>query len=125
MRNPVFNPSVQVPNSIQLSTIDGLMGCGFEKTILGILHQVEDNCWSLEDMNRSVRVDLSGTETALGYFAEGAIVLAQGVYKGGVLYLRTMSHPPIEKSEEAVEALPKEIWEPDNTAIMYSISETA
>ena len=101
------------------------MGCGFEKTILGILHQAEDACWFLEDLNRSVPVDLSLTKTSLGYFAEGAIILAQGVYKSGTLHLRTMSHPPIESIEDATEALPKDIWEPDTTATMYSISEVA
>ena len=101
------------------------MGCGFEKTILGILHQAEDACWFLEDMNRSVPVELSQTQTSLGYFAEGAVVLAQGNYKNSILYLRTMSHPPIEAVDTATEALPSDIWDPDTTAQLFSISEVA
>ncbi len=65
---------------IEISQIESLVVGSSSKVILGILTQgLDDGSYHLEDLNGSVKLDLSETEFFNGFITEGCVLLAEGV----------------------------------------------
>lgn len=56
-----------------------------EAVILGLLTQLKEGRFYIEDPTGSVELDLSATRFHSGFFCEGCFVLAEGSYHNGVL----------------------------------------
>lgn len=56
-----------------------------EAVVLGLLTQLKEGKFYVEDPTGSVQLDLSGARFHAGFFCEGCFVLAEGSYANGVL----------------------------------------
>mmetsp|Transcript_33642 Transcript_33642/g.76076 ORF Transcript_33642/g.76076 Transcript_33642/m.76076 type:complete len:410 (+) Transcript_33642:176-1405(+) len=112
-RNPIFTkPLIDQggEKSFQeLTTVDALLGAdttGGDKLILGMITQVEEGEYYLEDLNGSVALNLAGCEMTPGLFTEGCIVLTLGhMGNDGRFQCLRMGFPPPEPRSEALEAI--------------------
>lgn len=64
--------------------------------VLGLLSQLTENRFFIEDPTGSVPVDLSKVQYHSGFFCEGSFVLIEGNYADGVLKAAGMGFPPVE-----------------------------
>ena len=69
--------------------------------VLGIISQKEDGNYYLEDNTYSVRVSFAELEFVEpdAYFTEMCVVMAQGKYENGMLYLLRVMHPPLHANK--------------------------
>lgn len=67
-----------------------------EVVVLGLLAQLKENKFFIEDPTGSVLVDLSKVQYHSGFFCEGCFVLIEGSFSDGVLKASGMGFPPIE-----------------------------
>ncbi len=108
-RNEMFcKPLIASTNRdyIELSTIDTLLGSqGGVKWLLGMLCEVEEGSFYLEDMNAHVPLDLSGAVTTPGMFTENCIVLTEGEMVDGQFRVKIMGFPPPQQRTESLEAI--------------------
>lgn len=96
----------------QLTGIESLAGTDDERLVLGMLTQLEDGMWFLEDLNGTVRVDLSDALVTAGLHTESSFVIAQGqlMEEAGedpIFKVSAMGTPPCESREESLNALSK------------------
>ena len=97
---------IDEPRYIELSTIDTLLGSqGGVKWLLGMLCEVEEGSFYLEDMNAHVPLDLSGAVTTPGMFTENCIVLTEGEMVDGQFRVKIMGFPPPQQRTESLEAI--------------------
>lgn len=94
LRNPRFTPpsssvvlggaagagggKVKGSPYLQLTAIDSLRGTRGDRLVLGMLTELEEGSWFLEDLNGSVEVDLSEAHVTPGMHTESSFVIAQG-----------------------------------------------
>lgn len=82
MRREAFSApllrSAVAEDHLQLTPIDSLLGSSGVRNVLGMLAQLEDGKWFLEDEKGSIPVDLSNATITAGLFTEGVIVIARG-----------------------------------------------
>ncbi|XP_005178362.1 DNA polymerase epsilon subunit 2 [Musca domestica] len=67
-----------------------------EAVVLGLLTQLKEGKFFIEDPTGSVELDLSGAKFHAGFFCEGCFVLAEGSYAGQVLKVDGLGFPPAE-----------------------------
>ncbi|XP_050336121.1 DNA polymerase epsilon subunit 2 [Bactrocera neohumeralis] len=67
-----------------------------EAVILGLLTQLKEGKFYIEDPTGSIELDLSGTRFHSGFFCEGCFVLAEGSYNNGILKVDGLGFPPAE-----------------------------
>ena len=109
MRNPLFcrpyQGSAKNQEYVQLTPLDSLVGSHGHKCLIGMLTQVEEGVFYLEDLNARIPVDLSAATTTEGFFTEGTVVLAEGRLEDGVFHVSMMGFPPPETRRQTVAAL--------------------
>lgn len=76
--SPSGSTSGRGGQKVEVTPIDSLVGTAGTKILLGLLSQRADGRYWLEDLNGSVRADLSNARTTVGFFTLGCIVLAEG-----------------------------------------------
>lgn len=89
--------------ALRVTMIKSLLGSPGPKLIFGMLTQITEGRWYVEDLNSYVPVDLSAVAQFDGLFTEGCMVLAQGELADGVFYVREMAHPPAEERRKTLE----------------------
>ncbi|XP_012526745.1 DNA polymerase epsilon subunit 2 [Monomorium pharaonis] len=67
--------------------------------VMGLITQLMEDQYYLEDTSGTVKIDLSETDFQDTFIMEGYIVIASGVYKDNVLYVKSINLPPIESSK--------------------------
>ncbi|BFF98090.1 DNA polymerase epsilon subunit 2 [Drosophila madeirensis] len=67
-----------------------------EAVVLGLLTQLKEGKFYVEDPTGSIELDLSGARFHAGFFCEGCFVLAEGHYSNGVLKVDGLGFPPAE-----------------------------
>lgn len=82
----------------QLRKIESLLSSSSAKEIvvLGLLSQLTENKFHIEDPTGAVPIDLSGVQYHSGFFCEGCFVLIEGSYSDGTLKATGMGFPPVE-----------------------------
>ena len=68
---------------------------------LGMVVQLKDGKYFLEDPTGVVPIDLSSCRYQSGIFTESCIVLIEGTFVEGVLRVKAIGHPPIETAENS------------------------
>jgi len=66
--------------------------------VLGMITQLKEGKFYLEDPTGSVQMDLSATKFHTGLFTENCFVLAEGSYDDGIFYVNAIGLPPPEES---------------------------
>ncbi|KAL5103635.1 DNA polymerase epsilon subunit 2 [Taenia crassiceps] len=120
-RNPLFSDE----NGFKLRPVDFILASGGKRAsrddmeeekeeeerdgeatemviVLGVLVQLRNAQWYLEDPTNLVKLDLSNTRFHQGIFSEGAIVLAEGYYDDNAEVFRAtgIGLPPVECAAE-------------------------
>jgi len=107
-RNPKFRPSaVEVqhgwkPNEDMLvCSVDALIGARGTKLVMGMLSQLEDGIWYIEDGNASVQVDIREANVT-GLITENSFVLVAGSMRAdGIFDVSVMGSPEAEVRSES------------------------
>ncbi|XP_064544499.1 DNA polymerase epsilon subunit 2 [Drosophila montana] len=72
-----------------------------EAVVLGLLTQLKEGKFFVEDPTGCVELDLSGARFHAGFFCEGCFVLAEGSYANGVLKVDGLGFPPAEPASSS------------------------
>lgn len=119
LRNEKFTPpasgmlsAANASPYFRLTGIESLPGSKDERLVLGMLTQLEEGSWFLEDLNGVVRVDLSQASVTAGLHTECSFVIAQGrfVEEDGeepYFHVSAMGTPPLERREQSLNAMSK------------------
>ncbi|KAL8457157.1 hypothetical protein ACS0TY_034318 [Phlomoides rotata] len=100
---PVFNSEISNYGSCQISPIQSLVGQTGKRWVMGLISQLEDGHFYLEDLTAAVEVDLSNARITTGFFVENTIVLAEGeLLLDGIFQVKTCGFPPLEDREKSV-----------------------
>ena len=103
---PVLTHSVQPRQHIEITSIDALLGRSGSRVVLGMLAELEEGVFHLEDGYSSIPVDLSEAAHTHGLFTRYSIVLAEGdVLPSGVFKVRTLGMPPPEPRLKSIDSL--------------------
>lgn len=94
----------------KLTPIEGLLGTTERKTLLGIIVQIEQNQYYLEDPTGSIRIDLSHVRYPMtdGFITEYSIVLLEGHMStddGETLIVESIGHPMYETRKDAIQCM--------------------
>ncbi|KAG8382969.1 hypothetical protein BUALT_Bualt05G0135200 [Buddleja alternifolia] len=100
---PIFDSDISDYGSCQISPIQSLVGQTGKRWVMGLISQLEDGHFYLEDLTAAVEADLSNAIITTGFFAENTIVLAEGeMLLDGIFQVRTCGFPPLEDREKSV-----------------------
>jgi DNA polymerase epsilon subunit 2 len=111
MRNEAFKPrltnaSSSTEEAVKITPIEGLLGTSGTKILLGMIVQVEEGRYYLEDPSAQVLMDLSEAEVSSeGFITENSICLVEGEMLEGVLKVQTIGQPIYESRTEAIDAI--------------------
>lgn len=128
-RHDLFSPAVLgTSNSsvkkFQLKKIEALLATSKidEVVVLGLLTQLEEGKFYLEDPSGVVKLDLKNVQFHSGLFCEGCYVLADGKYKDGILRVSGLGFPPPElaNSSRAYFGTQNTWGGPSKTLLKYS-----
>lgn len=94
-------------DNLQLSTVDALIGSPGRKLVVGMLTQLREGVYYLEDPNGQVPIALDRAMFGAGMFTQGSIVLAEGSYSDaeGVFHVDVLLQPPSEGREKSKQFL--------------------
>ncbi|XP_046401886.1 DNA polymerase epsilon subunit 2 isoform X1 [Ischnura elegans] len=108
LRHSVFTPALpgedkeEAVQKFNLPMIEYLLSSSVrlkDIIVLGLLTQMKEGRFYLEDPTGSVRLDLTGTKFHSGLHTENCFVLAEGVYDDKVFHAKAIGFPPAESSE--------------------------
>eukprot|EP00026_Physarum_polycephalum_P006927 Phypoly_transcript_06980.p1 GENE.Phypoly_transcript_06980~~Phypoly_transcript_06980.p1 ORF type:complete len:527 (+),score=94.26 Phypoly_transcript_06980:91-1671(+) len=89
----------------QLTPIESLIGSQGRKCVLGMITQLKEGQYYLEDLRSNVRLDLSNaTQPSGGMCCENSIVVAEGELIGDVFRVDVLGLPPAELAETSKQA---------------------
>ena len=96
---PAIGQEVQPTTRFQLKTVEHLLsssGLPDRIIVLGMLTQLKEGKFHLEDPTGAVELDISQSVFHTGLFVESSIVLAEGTYKDSVFHVSAIGFPPVE-----------------------------
>ncbi|XP_012153636.1 DNA polymerase epsilon subunit 2 [Megachile rotundata] len=106
LRHELFNPprlGEKKDDWIELVPIEHLLS--ESKTgnicVMGLLTQLTEGQFYLEDMGGTIKIDLRRANFQDGLIMEASVVIANGDYRDGVLYVEELGFPPAESSYNA------------------------
>ncbi|XP_071499868.1 DNA polymerase epsilon subunit 2-like [Diadema antillarum] len=107
-RHSLFSPPVQGASmetqgkKFQLKPVEFLLGSTAklgELIVLGMLTQLKEGKFYLEDPTGAVQLDLSKAQFHTGLFTENCFVLAEGCYEDEVFHVNGLGFPPAEPAD--------------------------
>lgn len=103
-RNAAFNNS---RDGYNVTTVDALIGSPGRKYVVGLLTQLREGAYHLEDPNGTVPLALDGANFSPGLYTEGALVIAEGEYSDGdgLFRVHALGMPPSESRKESHQIL--------------------
>ena len=109
MRHELFTPAalgqpVQSSSKFQLQTVEYLLsssGLPDKIIVLGMLSQLKEGTFHLEDPTGAVELDLSQCTFHMGLFVESSLVLAEGLYEDKVFHVEAIGFPPPESATDS------------------------
>ena len=89
----------------ELSTIESLLGSEGTKVLFGMLTQPEEGAWFLEDLESTIKLDLTRARSFSVLFTEGSQVIVQGHLVGSVFRVQVLGFPLAEERETTLSAM--------------------
>ena len=106
VRHSLFTPaaagSTTKEKKFQLQPVEFLLGSSSklgEIIVLGMLTQLKEGKWFLEDDTGAVQLDLSRANFHKGLFTESSFVLAEGWYEDEIFHANGFGFPPPEPAK--------------------------
>ena len=105
MRHELFSPVVEGANQSQvaekfaLKPVEFLLGSTAnlgQIIVLGMLTQIKEGKYYLEDPSGVVELDMRQANYHTGLYTENCFVLAEGTYEDGVFRIKALGFPPAE-----------------------------
>ncbi|KAJ8771941.1 hypothetical protein K2173_027118 [Erythroxylum novogranatense] len=94
---PAFDTDMSHYGTCEIAPIQSLVGQAGRRWIMGLISQLEDGHFYLEDLTASVEIDLSRAKTTTGFLSENTIVVAEGeMLVNGIFQVFTCGFPPLE-----------------------------
>lgn len=125
LRNELFRPTElghaqRKATALQhkLTPIESLLGKTAQNTsntllLLGILVQVEEGHYYLEDPSGQVLLSFQDAAPVDGFFVtEHCILLTEGTFQDGIFYVQRMGHPLLETRETSLQAIQQQVFHP-------------
>ncbi|XP_062378257.1 DNA polymerase epsilon subunit 2 [Sardina pilchardus] len=106
-RHELFTPPVigsapeEGRNKFQLKTVEALLGSTSklgEVIVLGMVTQLKEGKYYLEDPSGTIQLDISKAQFHSGLYTESCFVLAEGWYEDSVFHINAFGFPPTEPS---------------------------
>ncbi|KAK8679142.1 hypothetical protein V6N13_144610 [Hibiscus sabdariffa] len=103
---PAFDTDAENSQSCQLSTIQSLVGQRGKRWVMGVISQLEDGHFYLEDLTAAVEIDFSKAKITTGFFTENTIIVAEGeMLSEGIFQVITCGFPPLENRDKSLKVL--------------------
>ncbi|XP_010535714.1 PREDICTED: DNA polymerase epsilon subunit B [Tarenaya hassleriana] len=100
---PAFDTELSGFESYEISSIQSLIIQKGRRWVMGVISQLEDGHFYLEDLSACVEIDLSKAKITTGFFTENSIVLAEGELQvNGIFQVITCGFPPLEEREKTL-----------------------
>jgi len=106
LHHDLFSPTIvrgldisDTKKKFQLRPVEFLIGSSTKVegvVVLGMISQMKEGKYFLEDMSGNVELDLSEATFHTGLYAENCFILAEGNFDGGIFYIKTLGLPPPE-----------------------------
>ncbi|XP_052201832.1 DNA polymerase epsilon subunit B [Diospyros lotus] len=91
--------------SFEISPIQSLIGLTGRRWVMGVISQLEDGHFYLEDLTAAVEINLADAKITTGFFSENTIVLAEGeMLLDGIFQVKTCGFPPLEDRDKSIAA---------------------
>uniref|UniRef100_A0A0E0ID34 DNA polymerase epsilon subunit n=1 Tax=Oryza nivara TaxID=4536 RepID=A0A0E0ID34_ORYNI len=106
---PAFDTVMTEDDNCEITSIQSLIGCTGRRWIMGVISQLEERQFYLEDLTgaNSITSFLS-TEHKItsGFFVENTVILAEGeLLSNGIFQVNTCGFPPLEDREASLSML--------------------
>lgn len=99
---PAFDSDFSEYGTCEISPIQSLVGQKGKRWIMGLISQLEDGHFFLEDLSANVKFEFSDAKITTGFFLENTIVVAEGeMLPNGVFKAKTCGFPPLEDREKS------------------------
>ncbi|ESQ50132.1 hypothetical protein EUTSA_v10001961mg [Eutrema salsugineum] len=99
---PAFDAEMSQFENYEISSIQSLIVQIGRKWVMGVISQLEDGHFYLEDLSASVEIDLSKYKITTGFFTENTIILAEGEMQSGIFQVITCGFPPLEDRDKTL-----------------------
>jgi DNA polymerase epsilon subunit 2 len=103
----------------KLTPVESLLGKTSAQTtsstllLLGILIQIEEGQYYLEDPSGQVLLSFQDAVPVDGFFVtESCILLVEGTFQDEILYVQRMGHPLLETRETALKSIQQQVFHP-------------
>eukprot|EP00557_Chaetoceros_sp_GSL56_P007669 CAMPEP_0176503636 /NCGR_PEP_ID=MMETSP0200_2-20121128/15474_1 /TAXON_ID=947934 /ORGANISM="Chaetoceros sp., Strain GSL56" /LENGTH=592 /DNA_ID=CAMNT_0017902951 /DNA_START=200 /DNA_END=1978 /DNA_ORIENTATION=- len=91
---------------VKITPLEGLLGSKGTKILLGMIVQVEEGQYYLEDPTAQIPMDLSRIEfRSSGFITENSICLVEGETQDGILVVAKIGQPIYETRHDAIQAI--------------------
>lgn len=101
--SPLVHQSARTVKKFQLKKIETILATSQidEVVVLGLLTQLEEGIFYLEDPSGAVKLDLKNVKFHSGIFCEGCFVMADGEYNDGIFRVSGLGFPPPELAKSS------------------------
>ncbi|XP_039127391.1 DNA polymerase epsilon subunit B [Dioscorea cayenensis subsp. rotundata] len=100
---PAFDTIMSDSDSYEITPIQSLIGCTGRRWIMGVISQLEEGHFFLEDLTAAVPIDLSSAKITSGFFVENTIIVAEGeLLSNGTFQVNTCGFPPLEDRDTSL-----------------------
>jgi len=104
--NSSANTATMSTTTHAITPIESLLGRSGVKFLLGMIVQVEEGRYYLEDHTAQVPLDLSHASVLTdGFISENCIVLVEGELIDGILVVHRLGNPIVESRSDAIDAI--------------------
>ena len=101
---PALGQMVQTSAKFRLQNIEFLLsssGLPDKIVVLGMLTQLKEGKYHLEDPTGVVELNVSACVFHTGLFVENSIVLAEGIYEDKIFHVDAIGFPPLESASDS------------------------
>ncbi|KAM0868739.1 hypothetical protein ACQ4PT_041129 [Festuca glaucescens] len=106
---PAFETVMTESDSCEITSIQSLIGCTGRRWIMGVISQLEERQFYLEDLTGAVPIDLANAISLKPlpcFFVENTVIVAEGeLLLNGIFQVNTCGFPPLEDREASLSLL--------------------
>uniref|UniRef100_A0A0E0H9Z1 DNA polymerase epsilon subunit n=1 Tax=Oryza nivara TaxID=4536 RepID=A0A0E0H9Z1_ORYNI len=104
---PAFDTVMTEDDNCEITSIQSLIGCTGRRWIMGVISQLEERQFYLEDLTGACYAFLSTKhKITSGFFVENTVIVAEGeLLSNGIFQVNTCGFPPLEDREASLSML--------------------